>query len=731
MFQSCPAAVAWLHDAHYGSADGHLMPWLSDPEQQGSETRRGALENVVTNAATGQRLSTSKPREDGKRKPSSLKKSKESDNSALAFSRSRLSLAARDSRGQLYIPLLLSDVVCAAVHARRAEESSVREVAADFVIGIAVRAERSMHIGEDADFSSASMISSNSSGDAGGPPLRQVWLLCVGNCSAADMQGILFELGSFGALRWDFQDAYELTSRNLGSGGCGTVRVGQAKTVMKNTGNAKMDKTNVAQVAVKTLNRSEVQMEHVIRREIEFLAKVHGHPNLSTLFGVFCVGEESSSDLGLTDSVKSDGKQLWWFIVMDLCSEGDLWNLMDIHGHLQLDDAAQILMGVLSALAHLHSLRIAHRDVKCENILLTQHEPILADLGIAAHLHDFDSMQEGVGTPGYAAPEIVLGKAYNEKVDIFATGVVFYYMLTGKQPFNARSIGKVLHRTAKCKVSFQCQVFQGLSGSVLTLLKSLLAKHADERPTASLALEALMVLPGPDDHAAAGDFAISIDENQEALPESIKPAAPVHALPDTEGAQRPAELQQVPVKPPCPIKEPHQLQWEVQSIQPDSEEDQNHPTGNSTRGGGDGSLQKPAASQQRRTLQAATSCQEPLQPPWPQREPLQNEQEPPQLQQQPGQASARPSSDDQVQAVPPQAAKPSFVRRARGKLTSACTSSIASASGTSSSSSTKAPQAEACCSLETTPESKSAAYLPAPPAQRQPQCSRPVRRSHA
>jgi len=699
------------------------MPWLSDPKQQGSETRRGALENVVMNAATGQRLSTSKPREDGKRKPSSLKKSKESDNSALAFSRSRLSFAARDSRGQLYIPLLLSDVVYAAVHASSAEESSVREVAADFVIGIAVRAERSMHIGEDADFSSASMMSSNSSCEAGEPPLHQVWLLCVGNCDAADIKRILFELGSFGALRWDFQDTYNITPYDLGSGGCGTVRVGQARNLMKSARNAKTDKTNVAQVAVKMLNnKAEVRMERAIRKEIEFLAKVHGHPNLSTLFGVFCVGEEGSSDLGLTDSSKSDGKQLRWFIVMDLCSEGDLWNLVDIHGHLPAADATEISMGVLSALAHMHSLRIAHRDVKCENILIAQHQPILADLGIAAYLDDSKRMQEGVGTPGYAAPEIVLGKAYNEKVDIFATGVVFYYMLTGRQPFNARNLEKVLARTAKCKVSFQYEVFRGLSGSVLALLKSLLAKQADDRPTASLALEALMALLGPDDHPAAH---VSIDEDQEALPQSLKPAAPTSLPPDAESVQRlAAPQQQVPVEPPSPRQEPHQLQHEVRSNQLVAEEDKSHRIGNSTQGGNTGSMQKPAAPQQQRTLQAATSSQEP-------RQPLQPHQEPSQLQQQPVQSSARPSGDGQVQAVPPQTAKPSFVRWARSKLPRTFTSFIASASGTPSSSSTAAPNAEAGKSSETTPESKSAASTPAPPAQPRPQYSRPVRRSNA
>ena len=81
----------------------------------------------------------------------------------------------------------------------------------------------------------------------------------------------------------------------------------------------------------------------------------------------------------------------------------------------------------LSAQAHLHELRIVHRDIKPENVLLTQDggrgaELKLADFGCARLLRDGETCYERVGTPGYMAPELVMGSQYAFPVDVWSLG---------------------------------------------------------------------------------------------------------------------------------------------------------------------------------------------------------------------------------------------------------------------------------------------------------------------
>ena len=94
-----------------------------------------------------------------------------------------------------------------------------------------------------------------------------------------------------------------------------------------------------------------------MRREIDILARARGHPNITTLCGVFC-------DNGC--SKEGQDAQVSWFIVMELCSSGDLFTHLE--GRTLDSRECQALMeGLSAALDHLHTLEIVHRDVKPEN----------------------------------------------------------------------------------------------------------------------------------------------------------------------------------------------------------------------------------------------------------------------------------------------------------------------------------------------------------------------------
>ena len=96
---------------------------------------------------------------------------------------------------------------------------------------------------------------------------------------------------------------------------------------------------------------------------------------------------------------------------------------------------------MLQALRYLHyDLKVAHRDIKPENFLLINKKGKniikLIDFGFSTFLPENGLMNELLGTPQYAAPEIYKGIPYTTKVDVWSIGIVLYNMVNGTHPFN-------------------------------------------------------------------------------------------------------------------------------------------------------------------------------------------------------------------------------------------------------------------------------------------------------
>lgn len=130
------------------------------------------------------------------------------------------------------------------------------------------------------------------------------------------------------------------------------------------------------------------------------------------------------------------------YLVMEYCPNGSFRD----RGCISSDKFIYYSKQILEALALCHSKKIAHRDIKPANIFLDQYDhPKLADFGLARHFDSNQTTDQKCGTLMFCAPEIL--KQQQQicpfKADIWALGVTFFFMITGKKPFPNKSIDEL------------------------------------------------------------------------------------------------------------------------------------------------------------------------------------------------------------------------------------------------------------------------------------------------
>ena len=134
---------------------------------------------------------------------------------------------------------------------------------------------------------------------------------------------------------------------------------------------------------------------------------------------------------------------------MDLYENGDLFDyiIKSPEGHLDDLLSINILIQILKTIDFLHNeAKLCHRDIKPENILISKKifkdeykiQIKFIDFGFVKKIKEGQFFHENLGTISYKAPEILL-KKYNEKVDLFATGIILYNLITGCEPYRMHS----------------------------------------------------------------------------------------------------------------------------------------------------------------------------------------------------------------------------------------------------------------------------------------------------
>ena len=257
---------------------------------------------------------------------------------------------------------------------------------------------------------------------------------------------------------------YEVRSM-IGRGGMAQVHLG-FDTRLSRVVAIKMLRTDLARDSI---------FQTRFRREAQAAASLN-HPNI---VAVYDTGEEDvTTPDGSTVSVP--------YIVMEYVEGHTVRDLLAGGAPVPIDEAVEIISGVLSALEYSHVHGLVHRDIKPGNIMLTNTGKIkVMDFGIARALTDSQATMTQtnavVGTAQYLSPEQAHGDPVDARSDIYSTGCVLFELLTGQPPFKGDSAVAVAYQHVSEIPPKPSSITSDVPDSIDRVVLKALAKNRDDR----------------------------------------------------------------------------------------------------------------------------------------------------------------------------------------------------------------------------------------------------------
>lgn len=271
-----------------------------------------------------------------------------------------------------------------------------------------------------------------------------------------------------------FFDYYEIID-DIGQGKFGVVKLG----VHKNT------KLRVAIKTIKKENLKNKQDQELVKTEIDIM-KLCRHPNIVNLLDHF----ENSEYI---------------FIVMEYIQGGDLTKYVNKYyggknnKTLPEKRVAELMKQLASGLQYLHRYGIIHRDLKPDNLMMTERsvtsEIKVMDFGLSKMMHHGEKVADGFGTLSFVAPEVLIRKPYNSKVDVWSLGVIIYNLLSGELPFDDANDNEeiIAKKVVFSEVEFNSKIWEKISKEAKALIKECLIKDQDKRITITKFLESAWI----------------------------------------------------------------------------------------------------------------------------------------------------------------------------------------------------------------------------------------------
>ena len=234
-----------------------------------------------------------------------------------------------------------------------------------------------------------------------------------------------------------------------------------------------------AKVAMKKINKvKENEIDDMeIKNEIDILKKLD-HPNIVKIIEFYSTPKA-------------------YYIITSFCQCGELYN--QIKYQYNENQLAVLFYQVFSGLYYLHSKNIVHRDLKLENILITEIEKEkstgknlfwikIIDFGTAKIFEKNKSEKAVVGSSYYIAPE-VLKKQYNEKCDTWSAGVILYMLICGRAPFDGADDEEIIANIRRGTFNHKHKKLVASSPEVQDLVIKLLEVNVNKRLSAAQALK--------------------------------------------------------------------------------------------------------------------------------------------------------------------------------------------------------------------------------------------------
>ncbi|CAH0478904.1 unnamed protein product [Peronospora belbahrii] len=296
------------------------------------------------------------------------------------------------------------------------------------------------------------------------------------------LQGIVLEVASFLTkpekldfhLPRDFHAKYKLGDK-LGEGAFGIVYCALPRHSELRSSDLQLD------LAVKVVSKARIGTCYdyaALKQEARMMELLGGTLNVVHFFGAY---EDDASV----------------YFVMERCVGGDAATRLsrvkelDLSANLTHEEQAKTYMrDILHVVWQCHLLRILHRDVKLENFLFADTKddsPLkLTDFGGAAFLDQGEFLNDVHGTPLYTAPEVLQHK-YSFPSDVWSCGVILYWLLSGRYPFEAGGLldERIMHE----EVDLETPPWTSISDEAKDLVHQMLVRDVSERLTAEQALQ--------------------------------------------------------------------------------------------------------------------------------------------------------------------------------------------------------------------------------------------------
>ncbi|XP_073435481.1 death-associated protein kinase 2 isoform X2 [Dendrobates tinctorius] len=268
------------------------------------------------------------------------------------------------------------------------------------------------------------------------------------------------------------EDLYTIADE-LGSGQFAIVkRCKEKKTGIDYA--AKFIKKRQSRASRRGVTREEIEREVDILRDIQ-------HHNIITLHDVY----ENKTDVVL---------------ILELVSGGELFDFLAQKESLSEEEATRFIKQILEGVNYLHTRKIAHFDLKPENIMLLDKTIAvphikLIDFGLAHKIEEGVEFKNIFGTPEFVAPEIVNYEPLGLAVDMWSIGVITYILLSGASPFLGENKQETLSNITAVNYEFDEEFFSHTSDLAKGFIRKLLVKDTRKRLTIQEALSHPWITP--------------------------------------------------------------------------------------------------------------------------------------------------------------------------------------------------------------------------------------------